>query len=346
MYLQSERVSENVAVVVGLGLIGGSIALRLLARGWSVFGLDPDKLTQSAAAESGIKLLDSLDDIQAVSPNVVVVAGPLRTIPESLNSIAALTGTTCTVIDVGSVKGPIVASLSNLDIDFIRRFVPVHPMAGKESSGFENASESLLVNAPWALILDSGSSIDHALYALNLLTNEFNARVHPLGALGHDESVALISQLPHLMANALLVAVGQSQRSRSAFALAAGSFRDGTRVAGAAPDRTTAMVFDNREALVSYSTLLACELIASGMEFRGNRNIDMFARAAKVREELEEFKLVHERKSHLVLHRDSLFDDLISLGENGSSIALVSTDGDTFEFLVSGDPNSSTGARP
>ena len=343
--MQSERVSGEVAVVVGLGLIGGSIALRLSARGWSVFGLDPDELTKNAAAESGIELLNSLDDIQSVSPDIVVVAGPLRTIPDSLKSIAALTGPTCTVIEVGSVKRPVIASLNNLDIDFLRRFVPVHPMAGKESSGFENASESLLVDVPWALILDSGSSIDHALYALNFLTKEFDARVHPLGARGHDESVALISQLPHMLANALLVAVGESQRSRSAFALAAGSFRDGTRVAGSAPDRTTAMVFDNREALVSYSTLLACQLIASGMEFRGNRNIDLFARAAKVREEYEDFKVVHDRKSHLTLHRDRLFDDLISLGEEGSSIALLSTACDTFEFLVSGDHKFSTGTR-
>lgn len=337
--MRNDRVSENTAVVVGLGLIGGSIALRLLARGWSVFGVDPDERTRQAASERGVTLLDSIADIASMAPKVVVVAGPLWTIPESLKTIALLTDSHCTVVEVGSVKEPVVAALADLGADFIRRFVPLHPMAGKESSGFENASELLLVDVPWALILDSGASIEHGLYALSFLSQEFDAQVHPLHADGHDEAVAIISQLPHLVANALLVAVGESPRSRAAFALAAGSFRDGTRVAGFAPERTAAMVFDNREALVSSSTQLACELIASGMELRGNRSITLFARAAKIREELDDFKQTHQNQTQISLDRSKLFDDLMRIGDGGSSITLLSTHGDTFEFLISGDPS-------
>lgn len=331
-----QRDSGRVAVIVGLGLIGGSIALRLIAQNWTVFGFDPDHATQEAMAANGIDVLLSLNDISSLSPNVVIVAGPIWSIPELLKSLAQLKTLDCTVVEVGSVKSGVIAVLEHLDSDFIRRFVPVHPMAGKESSGFGNASETLLTNVPWALILDSGASIEHVLYVLTFLNQEFSARVHPLDTNGHDESVALISQLPHLLANALLAAVGESPRSRSAFALAAGSFRDGTRVAGSAPKRTAAMVFDNREALVTPATQVACEIIAAGMELRQNRNINLFERASRAREQFEVFTALHNQKSTIVIHREGLLKTLMGLGEDGSSVELVSVNGDDYEFVLSG----------
>jgi prephenate dehydrogenase len=278
-------------VVLGLGLIGGSFAKTLLQRGWSVAGFDPDSNARRHAAAVGIEVFEFLEDLEGRSPGLVVIAGPLWTIVESAELISRLTSEDCLVAEFGSVKGSVVSSLQELPTAFKKRFFPLHPMAGKESSGFENSDDSLLVGAPWALV-ETEEQLDVNLgRIITFLTSEFSARVFPVTGPNHDLAVALISQLPHLLANMLLAAVGESNSRRLAFGLSAGSFRDGTRVAGTAPGRTSAMISENSQNLYEIAARLGAELISSSADLKAGRDLGVFDRAGTARVMFDEYLL-------------------------------------------------------
>lgn len=226
--------------LVGLGLIGGSIGLRLVRNGAHVEGCDPDPATRAAAAAAGVVVHEDLGDWVA-GLDLVVLAGPMATFEETLAALAPYDGPT--VIDAGSVKGPVHALAAGAGL--VGRFVGCHPMAGTEHTGFGAAAERLLVGVTWAVTVTPETDPERALGVVDFLLREFEARVIVLDPAEHDRAVATISHLPHIVASALLSAVSDDV----AAALAAGSFRDGTRVGGRTTARTVAMLTENRVAV-------------------------------------------------------------------------------------------------
>jgi prephenate dehydrogenase len=146
--------------------------------------------------------------------------------------------------DVGSVKVPVLAAARRAGV--AGRYVGGHPMAGLERTGFAAADPALLDGAVWVLCLEPDTDLDRWLTVAGLLTGA-GCRVLPTTAARHDEAQARISGLPHLLASAL--AVAGAAGGPLAGALAAGSFRDGTRVAGARPEFVAALCDGNRAAL-------------------------------------------------------------------------------------------------
>jgi len=241
--------------VVGLGLIGGSLALRLVERGHEVSACDPDPDARAAATEAGIDVHDApgpwLGDAE-----LVVVAAPLDVIPGVLATLAGLGDGT--VVDVGSVKAAVHRAAEAAGL--ADRFVGAHPMAGTEHSGFAAASPSLLVGATWAVTFTPETDQERLLRVVRLLRREVSARVTVLDPTVHDRSVAVVSHGPHVVASMLLAALGADEHPAVSATLAAGSFRDGTRVAGTNTARTANMVLENRTAVADHLRRLAADL--------------------------------------------------------------------------------------
>ncbi|WIM96299.1 prephenate dehydrogenase/arogenate dehydrogenase family protein [Actinoplanes oblitus] len=217
--------------VIGLGLIGGSLLRALVAAGHEVTGYDADPATRELARAAGHDIRESAPEATA-GTEVAVLAVPLPAMPRVLADLAGYPGL---LTDVTSVKGPVRELAAG------RRFVGGHPMAGTEASGFAAADPGLFAGCVWVLCLEPhDTGLDDWLTLARLYT-ALGARVLPITAAEHDNAVASISHVPHLLAAAL---AGTLESPLNA-ALAAGSFRDGTRVAATRPELTAAMCGGN-----------------------------------------------------------------------------------------------------
>ncbi|XVU25230.1 prephenate dehydrogenase [Actinoplanes sp. CA-054009] len=234
--------------VIGLGLIGGSLLRALDASGHRVTGYDADPETRAAAEAEGFTTADSIG-AAVEGRDLVVLAVPLPALPPIIDGLKGFPGL---VTDVTSVKGPVRALARDLP-----RFVGGHPMAGKETSGFAASEATLFTGCSWVLCLEPGeTSLDDWL-ALAALFTELAARIIPITAEEHDRAVAQVSHVPHLFATAL---AGQLRGNPLAGTLAAGSFRDGTRVAATRAELIAAMCGGNASAVGAELDRLISEL--------------------------------------------------------------------------------------
>lgn len=241
---------ERVAVV-GAGLIGGSLARRLHALGRAVTVIDPDATTRTAAASLGLAVAHGVP----ADADLVVLAVPLDGLVEAFEQVAQ-SAPQAVVIDVGSVKQAPAEAAERAGLG--ARYVGCHPMAGTEHTGFEHSSDALLVGATWAVTPGGGDAETERVVAW--LATDFEATVVLLDAEQHDRSVARVSHAPHALAHALLAVAEQAVDARVAGLLAAGSFRDGTRVAGRNVTRTANMLTENAAALVPVLDEVIAEL--------------------------------------------------------------------------------------
>jgi prephenate dehydrogenase len=241
-----KRPADLRVAVLGTGLIGGSILLGLRQAGLDAAGWDPDPQTVAYAQERGI---DFFEDLAAAveGRDVVILGGPLAKLPDSLAEVAKLTDPDCVITDVGSVKTPIARYAQ--ESGWAHRFVPGHPMAGSEHAGLAAADPALFSDAAWVLCPLPNVPLDRFRLLATLITTAFKAKVVPLSPETHDAIVAMASHIPHLLAGTLAGAVARSELRDGVLSLAAGSFRDGTRVAGTPTPRTVDMLRHNREAI-------------------------------------------------------------------------------------------------
>ena len=225
------------ANIVGTGLIGGSIGLGLRARGWYVTGRDADAARAARAVELGA--LDAVgEDLDAA---LTFVATPVSSIVSEAQRALRQPGV---VTDVGGVKGPIVAGVDD------PRFVGGHPMAGSEQEGVDGARPDLFEGATWVLTprLDTDSD---AYTRVRSVVTSLGAEVLALPPERHDDLVATVSHVPHLAAAALMVqAAAGAEEHASLLRLAAGGFRDMTRIAAGHPGIWPDICTENREAIV------------------------------------------------------------------------------------------------
>jgi prephenate dehydrogenase len=216
--------------VVGLGQLGGSLAAALVDAGRAVSGWDVDPAAREAAEARGVAITREL-------VGVVVLAVPLPAMSSALHGLTL--DADSTVTDLGSVKQPV---LDTVGAAHGERFVGGHPMCGTERSGHTAVDPGLFVGARWALCIEPGTDLRRWLRVAEIAL-AVGAEVVPTTAAEHDAAVAAVSHVPHLLAAALAAAAGDA--GPLARVLAAGSFRDGTRVAGSDPAFVTAMVEGN-----------------------------------------------------------------------------------------------------
>ncbi len=224
---------------MGTGLIGGSIGLALRARGWHVTGRDVDRARVGRALEIGAV------DAEGSDPDAEVVFIATPTSAVAAEARRSLTEATGVVTDVGGVKAPIVAAVDDA------RFVGGHTMAGSEQDGLEGADPDLFVGATW--VLTPTASTDPASYTyLRGVVSSLGADVVALTPEHHDDLVALVSHVPHLAAASLMRLAAEGAEEHAALLrLAAGGFRDMTRVAAGHPGIWPDICADNAAAIVA-----------------------------------------------------------------------------------------------
>ncbi|WP_423734923.1 prephenate dehydrogenase [Bifidobacterium parmae] len=235
--------------IIGLGLIGGSLARRLVARGIDVVAWNHRPHPYAEAEKAGIRCVPTLDALVAARPSTIVLCNPLKAMPAILAVLRPLIdmtpGLDVTLTDVGSVKGMVRDQVKAAGLG--SRYVGAHPMAGNELSGWSAADPRLYDDALWAITVDGTTDYARFLDVAWLITAGVGDRVIVLDDDTHDKAAALISHMPHVVATAMINTLVASPDRNIAAALAAGSWRDMTRVALTDPDRTRAMVEEDAE---------------------------------------------------------------------------------------------------
>jgi prephenate dehydrogenase len=236
------------AAVIGTGLVGGSIGMALRARGWHVTGRDADPERSARAVERGA--LDAVGDDPAAE--ITFVATPVgHTIEEVRRALATGPGL---VTDVGSVKRTVTQGVRD------PRFVGGHPMAGSEQVGIEGARADLFTGAVWVLTPDHETDGD-AYVAVRTVVASLGAEVLAVPADHHDALVAVVSHVPHLTAATLMsLADTRSTEHQALLRLAAGGFRDMTRIAAGDPGIWPDICVENSAAITSVLDTLIGEL--------------------------------------------------------------------------------------
>src|ERR1700761_506438 len=236
--------------VLGVGLIGGSVALAARERvGASVAGYDVSADALAAARERGA-LDDACDSLAAAvaDADAVFVAAPVGRLPDVVGEALAAAGPDCVVTDVGSTKRAVVAAHSG------PRFVGGHPLAGAESAGVEHARADLLDGATWYLT-PAGHTSGILYERLHRLLHGLGARPIAIDADTHDRILATVSHLPHVLANVLVSQAAGTLESGphppARLPATGPSFRDATRVAGASSAIWTDIYLSNRDALTA-----------------------------------------------------------------------------------------------
>ena len=230
-------------VILGLGLIGGSLALALRGKCAALLGADPNPEARSLAKASGALERVAADPAEILpSADAVILAAPVRSILALLDDLPRLTPRAAVVMDVGSTKSAIVERMAGLP----PRFEPIggHPMAGKEHGGFANAEAGLFRGAPFVLTPLARTTKRARNFALAVV-EAVGALPLWLDAETHDRYAAAISHLPYLTSLALALATPPE-----ATVMAGPGFRSATRLAATPPQMMLDILATNRRAVL------------------------------------------------------------------------------------------------
>lgn len=250
--------------VAGVGLIGGSIALRARAAGATVIGFDRDPDALRAAREAGA-IDDVAPDLTSLAARcaVVAIALPVDITIDVLRATPELDAPQL-VFDVASVKGPIAAAGAGRT-----HFVASHPLAGRERGGFAAADAGLFEGRTWAIVPASDAA---AQALLERFVSELGARPLLVGALEHDRLVATSSHVPQLLSVALgaaLAAAGDADER--VYHLCGPGMRSMLRLAASDAALWAPIAQANAEALAEALTALAGSLQATAADLEAGR---------------------------------------------------------------------------
>jgi len=241
------------ALVIGAGLVGASVAHALTRAGVTVHLTDAATSHARVAASRGAGTTAAPDPAEV---QLVVVAVP----PEALAKVivkALRAYPAATVTDVGSVKGTVLAALRKTDAD-LSRYVGSHPMAGSQRVGPLTANADLFIDRTW-VVTPHDTSAAHAVLAVQELATLCGARRVTMGAAHHDEAVAQVSHLPHLMS--VLVAGTLTRLPAEHLRLAGQGLRDVTRIAGSDPKLWQQIIGANSAAIRRELVEIQSELV-------------------------------------------------------------------------------------
>jgi prephenate dehydrogenase len=241
---EPDFLGEARVCILGLGLMGGSLAMALRDRCALLLGVDPDEQVLAQAQERGIVERASSDP-GALLPesNLVILAAPVRSILRLIELLPELHPGRAVVFDLGSTKTQIVKAMTNLP----ERFDPVggHPMCGKEKTSLANAEPGLFKEAPFALTALPRSS-SHARILVEQVVHAVGARQLWMDPLIHDRWTARTSHFSYILAN-LLATITPPE----AWPLVGPGFRSTTRVASTSPEIMMDILLTNRVELLS-----------------------------------------------------------------------------------------------
>lgn len=249
----SETRSIKTVAVLGMGLMGGSFGMACLGKGVvsRVIGFDADQQATQTALQAGAITQSAFTAAWAVKDaDLVVIATPVGAIADVFTEIAPFLKAGCIVTDVGSTKAGIVRQIAATSPDAVD-FVGGHPVAGSERHGIGAASADLYDGSLWILTPTAQTSVE-ALIALEDFLTGLGAKVLKLEPAKHDEALALTSHLPQLLSSTLMGFAADAATSGEGLPLlAAGGFRDMTRIAASSPEMWVDIVRQNQPALLA-----------------------------------------------------------------------------------------------
>lgn len=243
---------KNISII-GLGLIGGSLAISLknISRDIIITGFDRDPESVNIALYRKIidKAADNYKD--AVSEaDLVIIATPVRLIADIASEIKDHLKANTIVTDVGSAKLNIVEKINKIFPKGVI-FIGGHPMAGSENDGVLSAKSDLFLNT-YYILTPTDSTKSEALVTLHNLFTKIGAKVITVSPTEHDKIVSLISHLPHILSTNLVALVDSKQKTiKNLFKLCAGGFRDMTRIAASNPKMWVDVTLENKEEIIN-----------------------------------------------------------------------------------------------
>ncbi len=272
--------------VIGTGLMGTSIAMAAARVGCAVTGWDPDPLAAAGAAErTTVRPTSSVEEAVA-GAEIVIVCAPIPSIPE-IAARVLVAEPHAVVTDAGSIKEHVVRAVAALaGAAGAERFVGGHPMGGSERSGPEHASASVVDGIVWVLTPDERAD-PGGVAKLESWIERIGGRPIRMSPERHDRLVAFVSHLPQVASTALMaLAATEEADEPEILLLAAGGFRDLTRLASSNPALWSEILLANREAIAEaldlYSERLT-ELRDMVLEGRGDEVEETFDRAKQAR---------------------------------------------------------------
>jgi prephenate dehydrogenase len=248
--------------IIGVGLIGGSLARALKAAGACGevvgYGRNPEALQR--ALELGV--IDRAEsDIAAAArgADVIVLGVPVGAMEAVLGELKPHLEPHTILTDVGSTKGSVVEAAKRVFGTLPPRFVPGHPIAGTEQSGVE-ASFAELYRQRRVILTPDAATDREALETIRRMWQQTGAEVIEMPVAHHDEVLAATSHLPHLLAFTLVDTLARLEEHDDIFRFAAGGFRDFTRIASSNPQMWHDICLNNRDALLKMVQRFSTEL--------------------------------------------------------------------------------------
>ncbi len=243
--------------VVGLGLMGGSLALALRDHVGELIGVDRHAATRQQALREGV--VDIVTDdfgVGVAQADLVILATPVQTILALLEELPASRPSGCLVFDIGSTKTAIGAAMGRLPDTF--QAIGGHPMCGKETAGLQAADATLYHNQTFVLARNERTSAEIEALALQLI-DLIGANPLFLDAPTHDSIVAMISHVPYLLASGLMHRAAAMNDER-VWPVSASGFRDTSRLSGSDPRMMLDILLTNRDSVLTQLAGLQTEL--------------------------------------------------------------------------------------
>ena len=282
----------NKIALIGIGLIGGSIALEARKRGLAKSIVAATRSPETAALANKLKLADHCGtDLAAAceDADLVIVCTPVGACGEAARSIAPSLKPGCIVSDVGSVKQAVIAAMQP-HLPAGVHFVPAHPVAGTENSGPEAALLDLF-EGRWTILTPLPDSDAGAVAKLDAFWKALGSSVGNIDPADHDRILAITSHLPHLIAYTIVGTADDlaGHLNSEVLRFAAGGFRDFTRIAASDPTMWRDVFLNNREAVLEVLQRFQEDLFYLQRAIRwgeGDKLFDLFTRTREIRRAL------------------------------------------------------------
>ena len=279
---------ENV-LIIGLGMIGGSLAKALKEGGFTRYVAALEQDTQSL--ETGVRLhvIDRgyTDVGEAVSnADIIILAVPVKATKSVLATIKPFLKPTTIISDVGSTKGSVIEAAKSVFNEVPANFIPAHPIAGSEKSGVQ-AADSALFAKHKVIITEHQRASKAAIITIARMWQSTGAEVLQMDVKKHDQVLAATSHLPHLLAFSLVDSLAKESASLDIFRYAAGGFRDFTRIAASDPTMWSDVCGANKQAVLEQIEIFSKGLatLKNAIEDENEQEIKaIFSRAKEARE--------------------------------------------------------------
>jgi prephenate dehydrogenase len=269
--------------IIGVGLIGGSLAKAIKNNNLAevVFGFGRNLSRLKDAQKSNIIDQYSIDISEALEgASIVVIATPVGTFESILRELKPYITEGMIITDVGSTKTGIARSAREILVEMASCFVPAHPIAGKEKSGFESSDAELFLNKK-VIITPLEINTDKTISSLKKLWEDVGADVDFMSAESHDELLGMTSHLPHMLAFSLVNYLITQNPSASIYA--AGGFKDFSRIASGDAVMWRDICLNNRDQIIahikSYQETLSA--LVNVIDNQDKEKLESFFRDAK-----------------------------------------------------------------